>query len=68
MTDPNECPHAGGGILAGKTWCALHEAWTECQEGHWGEPPRCAWDEPDNSPEAVERRRAYLRAAGAENV
>lgn len=55
--DPLSCPHAMRGRVEGKTWCALHGAWTECGEGHWGEPPACAWGEPDNSPEARARRR-----------
>lgn len=37
--DPTTCPHAQRGRVDGKTWCALHGAWTECGEGHWGEPP-----------------------------
>lgn len=65
--DPLACIFARGGQLEGKTWCAQHETWTECQVGHWGEPPMCAWDEPDNSPEACERRRAFLRAEKDKN-
>lgn len=45
-------------------YCAGHGTWTECQEGHWGEPPMCAWDEPDNAPEAMARRVAWMRENG----
>ena len=57
--DPMTCEHAQRGRLAGKTFCAAHECWTECGEDHWGEPPMCAYDEPDNGPEACARRRDW---------
>lgn len=60
--DPLRCPHVTErGVIEGKVYCGLHDAWVECQEGHWGEPPRCALDEPDNSDEAKARRVAWMR-------
>lgn len=57
--DPLTCIFAKRGTLQGKTFCSLHNTWTECGEEHWGEPPMCAYDEPDNSPEACARRIAW---------
>lgn len=63
--DPLRCPHVTErGVIEGKVYCGLHDAWVECQESHWGEPPRCAWDEPDNSDEAKARRVAWVRENG----
>ena len=56
--DPLACPHAEPRPEIGKTLCGKdgRETFVECQASHWGEPPRCAWEEPDNSPEACVRR------------
>ncbi len=60
MTDPLRCPHVTErGKVEGKAFCGLHDTWVECQTVHWGEPPMCAYDEPDNGPEACARRRAW---------
>lgn len=45
-------------------YCVEHNCWVECQTSHWGEPPRCAYEEPDNSPEAMARRVAWSKEHG----
>ena len=64
--DPMTCPCAEPRPEIGKTRCRKdgRETFVECQASHWGEPPRCAWDEPDNSPDAVARRLAYGEGGG----
>lgn len=57
--DPLTCIFAGPKRVDNHIFCAAHECWTECQTSHWGEPPMCAYNEPDNSPEACERRKAW---------
>lgn len=44
-----------------RVWCSKHEAWTLCHVFLWGEEVGCAWDEPDNSPEACKRRVEWLK-------
>lgn len=41
-------------------YCVEHDCFVDCQRSHWGEPPRCAYEEPDNSPEAMARRVAWM--------
>lgn len=62
MIDPSSCPHAVG-ELAGYVVCdrGVSRTFVRCNEGVCGEPPMCAWEEPDNSPEAMERRLAWMR-------
>lgn len=62
-TDPLACIFASPTRFGSHLVCAMHGTWVECQTPHWGEPPTCAYDEPDNSPAAMERRRAYFGAA-----
>ena len=65
MVDPTTCIFASTTKRVGDhVYCAGHEAWTECQAGHWGEPPMCSWDEPDNGPEAMARRVAWMGENG----
>lgn len=52
------CAHASQKRVGDHVFCTAHECWVECQTSHWGEPPMCAYDEPDNSDEACARRRA----------
>ena len=61
--DPLACQHAEPRPEIDKTICRKdgREVWTECHKGHWGEPPTCAWEEPDNSPEAVARRLEWMK-------
>lgn len=60
--DPMTCPHAVGEV-AGHVACDRGASLTyvACREGVCGEPPACAWEEPDNSPEAMGRRLAWMR-------
>lgn len=57
--DPMTCIFAGPTRVGAHLKCAMHDTWVECQTSHWGEPPMCAYDEPDNSDEARARRRAW---------
>lgn len=41
--------------------CVEHNCFVDCQCTHWGEPPMCAYEEPDNSDEAKARRVAWMR-------
>ena len=62
LTDPLTCPHAGRiWEEFDRIWCERGEFWTDCQKEHWGEPPQCAFDPPDNSPEAKARRVAWCK-------
>ena len=59
---PSLCEHNQGEFF-GKTKCMRngHLVWTECTKEHWGETPRCSFLEPDNSPEACERRLGWIK-------
>lgn len=59
LIDPMTCIFAGPTRVGAHLKCAMHDTWVECQTSHWGEPPMCAYDEPDNSDEARARRRAW---------
>lgn len=63
MRDPMTCPHATDLRVGEHLLCDLKETqtWVTCQTGLCDEPPRCAYEEPDNSPEAVARRLEHLR-------
>lgn len=63
MTDPLTCVFASQRRVDSHLLCALHDCWVDCQTSHFGEPPMCAYDEPDNSDEAMERRRAWREDA-----
>ena len=66
MRNPLTCPHATERRIDSHVLCDLRETptWVTCQTGLCGEPPACAFEEPDNSPEAVARRLAFM-AGGA---
>lgn len=59
LTDPLACSHVGKSLDGRLVWCGRGEFWTRCQESVAGEPPRCAFDGCDNSPEAMERRKEW---------
>lgn len=61
MIDPLTCPHATDTRVDSHILCALHNCWVDCQVGHFGEPPMCAYEEPDNSDEAMERRLRWIK-------
>lgn len=58
--NPLTCQHATNERVGIHLFCALHETWVECQTSHWGEPPMCAYEEPDNSEEAMRARLEWL--------
>lgn len=60
--DPLACPHATDERVDHHILCALHNAWVDCQVSHFGEPPACAYEEPDNGDEAAEARLEWLRS------
>ena len=62
MIDPMTCPHATDKREGPHILCDLKDTptWVNCQTSICGERPRCCYEEPDNSPEAVERRLAFL--------
>lgn len=43
------------------------EVYTNCRASVCGERPRCVYEKPDNSPAAMERRRAWIKANGGSN-
>ena len=54
------CKIINGGVL-----CCLHgETVTNCRASVAGDPPRCTYEQPDNSPEACARRRAFMKNGG----
>lgn len=61
--DPATCKHREDVPCIGRVLCHKDgkEIYTNCTEGLCGEPPRCAWEEPDNSPEAVARRLKWIK-------
>lgn len=59
--NPLTCQHATNERVDNHTFCSLHSAWVDCQVGHFGEPPMCAYEEPDNSEGAIDARLAWLR-------
>lgn len=38
----------------------MHNTWVDCQTSHFGEPPMCAYEEPDNSEGAMRARLEWL--------
>lgn len=59
---PLACPHVTGKTVDHHILCALHNTWVDCQMGHFGEPPMCAYEEPDNSDAAMRARLEWLAA------
>lgn len=61
-TDPLTCPHCADFALPDTWRCMAHDGtFVSCGIGHFGEPPTCSYEEPDNSPEAVARRLEWMR-------
>ena len=61
-TDPLTCEHAGlDAGVPNRVWCQRGEFWTNCRESVAGDPPHCAFDPFDNSPEACARRVAWFK-------
>lgn len=60
---PSTCQHREDVPSIGRVLCHKDgmEIYTNCTSGLCGEPPRCVWDEPDNSPEAVARRLKWVK-------
>ena len=60
--DPDTCPHGRYYPNIDRTLCVRggRETWVTCHAGRFGEPPRCADAPPDNSPEVVARRLAWM--------
>ena len=60
-TDPLTCPNRADFALPGVWRCMAHEGtFVHCAAGSFGEPPMCSYEEPDNSPEAMERRLRWM--------
>lgn len=58
--DPLACKHALREV-EGHVFCDLRGGvWTNCREGLAGEAPHCSYEPPDNSSEAMERRREWI--------
>lgn len=55
------CEHRRWVESLGRVWCARHDVWTLCHVPFCGELLGCAYDEPDNSPEACARRVRWLQ-------
>ena len=67
-TDPRTCPHRADFALQGVWRCMAHDGtFVSCGVGHFGEPPMCSYEEPDNSPEAVARRLEWMMEHGKED-
>lgn len=63
--DPFTCEHALR-VSGRYTVCDKSggEVYTNCRASVCGERPRCVYEKPDNSPAAMERRRAWIKANG----
>ena len=64
--DPFMCQHlirTAYEIKAGEVLCGLGggEVFTNCHESLAGEPPKCVHEPPDNSQEALARRKEFFR-------
>lgn len=64
--DPFSCPYlirTAYGIREGEVLCGYggRETYTNCHASVAGDPPNCVYEAPDNSPEAVARRKAWLQ-------
>lgn len=61
-TDPMTCPLGTYYPEIDRVLCTRNgKVWTNCRASLCGEPPMCAYDEPDNSPEAVARRLEWMK-------
>lgn len=61
--DPLACPHVVRAVPeVNRVVCGLggREVYTNCHAQVAGEPPRCVHEPCDNSPEAVQRRLAWI--------
>lgn len=64
-TDPLTCQHRIPTELDGIDRCAEHDmTFVGCTKSLCGEPPRCCYEPLDNSAEAVERRKRWMREHG----
>lgn len=61
MTEPSMCEHRE---RRHTDFCTLHNCYTSCGESHFGEPPMCSFEEPDNSEEACRKRLEWIGANG----
>ena len=61
--DPGTCPYKEDMPSIGRVLCHKdgRNTFTNCTESVCGEPPMCAWEEPDNSKEAKSRRLEWMR-------
>ena len=62
LDGPLVCPHVTDTRVDHHILCALHDTWVDCQMGHFGELPMCAYEEPDNSDAAMRARLEWLAA------
>lgn len=66
--DPFACEHVlrTTGFKPARTVCGLHggEVYTNCRQSICGEEPRCVYEPADNSPEAMARRREWMKMEG----
>lgn len=63
--DPFNCPHlirTVYDVANGEVVCGFKDGhvYTNCHASNVGDPPTCVWEEPDNSPEALSRRLAWM--------
>ena len=60
---PDDCPYREDVPSIGHVLCHKDgkEVYTDCTKSMCGDPPHCAWEEPDNSPEAKRRRVDWMR-------
>lgn len=47
-----------------RVWCERGRFWTTCGLPFCGEPGACFYDGLDNTPEAIQRRRDWIKANG----
>ena len=68
---PLSCEHRHYNETINRVWCSKGAGvWTACGLPFCGELAGCAYEEPDNSPEACQRRLEWLRThkEGASDV
>lgn len=62
--DPLTCCHVIRTLDGGKVLCDINgETYTNCHQSIAGEPPHCVWEPIDNSPDAIARRKAWIKDA-----
>lgn len=65
-TGPLACEHRHLSETINRVWCSKGAGfWTTCGLPFCGELAGCAYEEPDNSPEACQRRLVWLRTHAA---